>query len=212
MRVETDGAHSRAGPREKGDTCLNPWNISPKRTKARIVPEHFQGHRSGQRLGADCPSSPHYMASRASTRRRDSPYSHVRTTQSLRLGWEVRGRPPGSRSPWEHGPHCRSARLGQPHTACAAGLSLLQSRLCMDTHRSSHPLEAVISHSHAISVATVAGESWRSPPHAPSGPRIRTLKRVITSSQPALRDPPWPPHHQRAPATIQAVSAYTADP
>ena len=35
MRVEVEGAHGRAGSREEGDTCLNPWNISPKRTKAQ---------------------------------------------------------------------------------------------------------------------------------------------------------------------------------
>ena len=31
VRVEAEGAHGRAGSREEGDTCLNPWNISPKK-------------------------------------------------------------------------------------------------------------------------------------------------------------------------------------
>ena len=35
VRVEVEGAHGRAGSREERDTCLNPWNISPKWTKAQ---------------------------------------------------------------------------------------------------------------------------------------------------------------------------------
>lgn len=59
VKVEVEGAHGRAGSWEERDTCLNPWNISPKWTKAQEGSRTLQGHLSGQRLGADCPPHPH---------------------------------------------------------------------------------------------------------------------------------------------------------
>lgn len=54
VRVEVEGAHGRAGSREERDTCLNPWNISPKWTKAqegsRTLPRSPVRAEAGGRL------------------------------------------------------------------------------------------------------------------------------------------------------------------
>ena len=67
--------------------------------------------------------------------------TRMRTIQSLLLGQGIRGGPPGSRSPWGHCPHCRSARpRPAPHITCSWTLSVAPSIHCADTHSANPPI------------------------------------------------------------------------
>lgn len=118
MKVEVEGAHGRAGSWEERDTCLNPWNISPKWTKAqegsRTLPRSPVRAEAGGRL-----SSTLATASRASIRGRDSPHSHGGPLRALRSGQEVQGVPLAVAVPGGTAPLQTARSQPAPHGTCS---------------------------------------------------------------------------------------------
>lgn len=145
-RVAAEGAHGWAGRGGQGTSTPAPpseflEHLPEKEAKAqegsRTHPRSLVSGEAGSRR-----SFLHTAWPRGAALGAETVPTRMRTLQSLLLGQGIRGGPAGSRSPWGHCPHRRSARpRPAPHTTCSRTLSAAPSVHVQTPTQPIHPLE-----------------------------------------------------------------------